>query len=270
MDENSEPIEVNQPSEGEMVHGRTKVLIADGSRTIREVVQRALSARGLHVVLARDGLEALELARFEPFELVLLDQSISGLSAFDVVQALRQQPMSRAVPVLLLTDRFERTEEPRLTRPAISDTMDKPFDEKTLVSHVEQWLAQGLPVADGTVDPGDVFEPFEGITSREMARPDEQPPGAGAGPASATDELSEVLPRVPLPWDDEFPSLAPPDEPSPVTEFVQRRVEAIAPPMVHRLARHIVPQLVERELAVRLGSTRKPGREPGPSREGTR
>ena len=81
-----------------------KILLADDSRTIRAVVRRPLSAHGYDVILASDGREAVQLARRENPDLVILDiqmPEMDGYAACEEILALNEHLST--VPVIFLT-----------------------------------------------------------------------------------------------------------------------------------------------------------------------
>ena len=80
-----------------------KILVADDSRTIRALVRRPLAAIGYDVILASDGLEAVQLARRENPDLVILDiqmPEMDGYTACEEILALRELAN---VPIVFLT-----------------------------------------------------------------------------------------------------------------------------------------------------------------------
>ena len=81
-----------------------RILLAEDDRFLRRACETALRRRGFTVLLAVDGEEALTLARGERPDLVLLDLLMPKLSGFEVLRALRGDPTTRDVPVLILSN----------------------------------------------------------------------------------------------------------------------------------------------------------------------
>lgn len=71
---------------------RTKILVADDSRAIRTLTQRILAAAGYEVVLACDGLQAVEVARDQRPEVVLLDIQMPAMDGYEACQRILQLP----------------------------------------------------------------------------------------------------------------------------------------------------------------------------------
>jgi DNA-binding response OmpR family regulator len=87
-----------------MVQTRTvRVLAVDDDPTALDLIDAALGPEGFEVVRALGGREAIELASTERFDLVVCDLMMPGLDGFDVVTALKMNPATREVPILILT-----------------------------------------------------------------------------------------------------------------------------------------------------------------------
>ncbi len=80
-----------------------KVLLVEDSKFLRVSTERALNKAGYEVVCAGDGEEALRLAREYRPALVLLDIMLPKLSGPDVLKALKQDSVTAAIPVMMLT-----------------------------------------------------------------------------------------------------------------------------------------------------------------------
>lgn len=81
-----------------------RVLVADDQAAIRWAYVARLRAAGARVVEARDGLEALDLARAERPDLILVDVKVPLLDGLELCEALRREPDSEEIPVVLLSD----------------------------------------------------------------------------------------------------------------------------------------------------------------------
>ena len=117
-----------------------RILLADDDDTIVTIVQTALRLDGFEVVCARDGEEALRLARELDLDLVLLDVEMPLLDGFSVCRELRADPRLKALPILMLT--AQRDREGLLTGFAqgATDYLVKPFEVAQLRARVRTWL----------------------------------------------------------------------------------------------------------------------------------
>jgi CheY-like chemotaxis protein len=118
-----------------------RILVVDDEADIREVAQLALEAvGGFGVTLASCGREALELARAEAPDAILLDVMMPDLDGPSTVALLRQDAATRDIPVVLLTAKVQAADRRRLEALGVAAVMAKPFDPMTLASDVAATL----------------------------------------------------------------------------------------------------------------------------------
>jgi CheY-like chemotaxis protein len=84
-------------------NGEVKVLIVDDEAANRHWLARALEPEGFTVLPAAGGKEAIDLAKSQKPDLVLLDLMMPEVTGFDVVEALRADPSTRETPIMVLT-----------------------------------------------------------------------------------------------------------------------------------------------------------------------
>jgi len=79
------------------------VLVAEDSADTRAMLKRALQVRGYHVMEARNGLEALEIAKLRRPELFIVDLNMPKLDGLETVKRLREVENLEHVPVIAVT-----------------------------------------------------------------------------------------------------------------------------------------------------------------------
>jgi DNA-binding response OmpR family regulator len=114
----------------------TTVLIADDDEDILALVHRALSERGYEVLLARDGATALTTARECKPTLALLDIAMPAMDGYEVTSALKNDPATKDIIVILFTARSEASDVEKGYEAGADDYIMKPFTLKTLHSRV--------------------------------------------------------------------------------------------------------------------------------------
>ena len=119
-----------------------KILVADDSSTVRRVVSARLSADGHEVIEAEDGEQALTLARDERPALLVLDKVMPKLDGFEVVRALRGDPETRELLIVMLTDRGGEEDVLDGLGLGVDEYMPKPFSPRELSMRVERVLAR--------------------------------------------------------------------------------------------------------------------------------
>ncbi|MFI7022496.1 SpoIIE family protein phosphatase [Micromonospora sp. NPDC049900] len=112
-----------------------RILVVDDNRDLREHVTRLL-APTWEVRTATDGVDALRLATDTDFDLVLTDVMMPRLDGFGLVAALRSDPRTRYVPIVLLSARAGSAEEVAGLAVGADDYLTKPFSGQELVARV--------------------------------------------------------------------------------------------------------------------------------------
>jgi len=88
-----------------------KVLLVDDSKFLRMANERALCKAGFQVVTAADGEEALQVANDQLPDIILLDMMLPKISGPDVLKALKKNPATMHIPVIVLTSLSQRNEQ---------------------------------------------------------------------------------------------------------------------------------------------------------------
>ncbi len=114
-----------------------KILVVDDEKRIVEIVKAYLEKDGYKVVIAYEGKSALELARKERPELIVLDLMLPEISGWDVCRTLRKES---DIPIIMLTARDDTTDKIVGLELGADDYITKPFDPKELVSRVRAVL----------------------------------------------------------------------------------------------------------------------------------
>lgn len=117
-----------------------KILIADDSEEIIEILQILLRGEGYDVVAARDGNEAVRLAD-ETVDLMILDVMMPGRSGFTACAQIRQKSMA---PILFLTARGLDSDKSMGFSAGGDDYLTKPFSYSELLSRVKSLLRRYL------------------------------------------------------------------------------------------------------------------------------
>jgi CheY-like chemotaxis protein len=121
-----------------------RVLVADDDPGTRELVRISLGFGHFSVVEAVDGAEALELARSQPFDLVLLDVMMPKSDGLSTCRELKADPATTDVPIVLLTGVVTDEVRRRAVEAGAEAFLAKPFSPKALLDRVESLLADQI------------------------------------------------------------------------------------------------------------------------------
>jgi PAS domain S-box-containing protein len=105
-----------------------RILIVDDESLNREVLIRRLQREGCHTAGARSGQEALDLLHTQPFDVVLLDIQMPGMSGIEVLQELKQEPQLRHLPVVMLSALTDVDRVARCIELGAEDYLPKPIN----------------------------------------------------------------------------------------------------------------------------------------------
>jgi CheY-like chemotaxis protein len=97
---------------------KSKVLLVEDSKFLRMANERALSKAGFEVSTAADGEEALQVAKDKLPDIILLDLMLPKISGTEVLKALKANPATMDIPVIVLTSLSQKNEEKLLSEGA--------------------------------------------------------------------------------------------------------------------------------------------------------
>ena len=114
-----------------------KILIVEDDQTLLDVLKYNLAGEGYNVLTAIDGAQALEVARSEKPELIVLDIMLPKLNGFEVCRILRKE---MTVPVIMLTAKTEEIDKVVGLELGADDYMTKPFSLRELLARIRAML----------------------------------------------------------------------------------------------------------------------------------
>jgi CheY-like chemotaxis protein len=129
----------------------TKILYVEDDPSSQRLVQRLLNSEGFTVLLADDGIRAIEIARREKPELVLMDINIGGLDGYEVTTRLRGLEGLAEVPIVAVTAATLRGDRERALVAGCTGYIAKPIDVDRFPDQVRAYMV-GLAENVGTVE----------------------------------------------------------------------------------------------------------------------
>lgn len=133
--------------------GRNTILVVEDDINLLETLRYNLKSEGYEVFTAPEGAAAIEVARREKPNLIILDVMLPGMSGLDVCRILRKE---MTVPILMLTARAEETDKVTGLEIGADDYVTKPFSLRELFARVKAMLrrasaVQTLPAAEEAI-----------------------------------------------------------------------------------------------------------------------
>lgn len=116
------------------------ILIVEDSAVVAAVIQAALTKEGYTVIMAVDGLEGLKMALSERPRLIVTDSVMPRMDGFGLLRALKANPMTTEIPVIMLTSKASSEDEQKALEYGFIDFIPKPVQPLRVVSRVKRAL----------------------------------------------------------------------------------------------------------------------------------
>lgn len=123
-----------------MIANGRRVLTADDSKAMRQMIALTLNSVGIAVAEAEDGAIALDMAQKETFGLVLVDLNMPNLDGLSLVRELRGMPEYRFTPLIILTTDTSLKKREKGQAIGVTGWLQKPFQPDQLIVTVRRAL----------------------------------------------------------------------------------------------------------------------------------
>jgi two-component system alkaline phosphatase synthesis response regulator PhoP len=115
-----------------------KVLVVDDEKLILITTKLVLESAGCEVFTAGDGMTAIEVAKSEKPDLILLDIMMPGIDGWETLQLLKDESTTEPIPVIVFTAREHSRGKQLAQDMSAVDYLQKPFEADDLIALVEQ------------------------------------------------------------------------------------------------------------------------------------
>ena len=123
-----------------------RILVADGSPASLSLAKRFLEGEGYGVITASSGIEAIEKVFSERPDLVLLDIELPAKDGFSVCEAIKENPETAEIPVLIFTRLSRREDRERGLKAGADDYLVKPFSAKGLLRAIRKHIRRSRKI----------------------------------------------------------------------------------------------------------------------------
>ncbi len=117
------------------------VLTVDDSRTMRDMLQAALSPAGFDIVQAKDGLHALEVLETCKPDVIVTDINMPRMDGYDLIGAVRTSGKLPGVPILVLSTESAAEKKQKARAAGATGWIVKPFDSAKLIDAIRRVTA---------------------------------------------------------------------------------------------------------------------------------
>ena len=116
------------------------ILVADDSATIRKLITLSLKAIGKKVVVASDGMEALETLPTLDVDLIITDLNMPNVDGYELIKSVRENAEYDEIPIIILTSEKEQADINRGIDAGANSYLIKPFVSKKLQYEVSKYI----------------------------------------------------------------------------------------------------------------------------------
>ena len=117
-----------------------KILLVEDNEMNRDMLSRRLIKQGFEMVIAMDGEQAVDLARSEAPDLILMDISLPGLDGWEATRLLKAMPETRSIPIIALTAHAMAGDREKSLAAGCNDYDTKPIDFRRLIEKIHGFL----------------------------------------------------------------------------------------------------------------------------------
>jgi len=128
---------------------KKRILVVDDEPNLVLLVEARLKASGYEVLSASDGLTALEMAKREKPDLIILDLMLPKMDGFKVCGLLKKDFRYKKIPILLFTARAQDTDRQMGIEAGAEAYITKPFEPEKLLSKIKELIGNNTATHEG-------------------------------------------------------------------------------------------------------------------------
>ncbi len=139
------------------------ILIVEDVPNIRDLLQVTLSFKGYPVITASDGIQALQRVAEQRPALIISDLLMPNLDGFGMTQQLRTNPLTRDIPIILISATYLSPEDREFARRlGAVRFLEKPVDTEEFLLTVAEILTQGSPTLPDPLSDEEFYQEYRG------------------------------------------------------------------------------------------------------------
>lgn len=123
------------------------VMIVEDEPANQKLFSDLLNNLGYRVLLAKSGLEAIDLALKEMPDLILMDIGLPGISGLDATKIIKANNLTKQIPIVAVTAFAMKEDETRAFQAGCDSFIAKPVNIRDLIKEVERWVARPVTIS---------------------------------------------------------------------------------------------------------------------------
>jgi len=120
---------------------KAKILVVDDEVNITQILEFSMGAEGYEVITASNGEEAIDKARKEQPDLIILDIMMPRIDGYEACRILKANPLTKNIPVVLLTAKGRDVDKRLGYEVGATDYIVKPFSPNKLLERINELLS---------------------------------------------------------------------------------------------------------------------------------
>jgi len=132
--------------------GNVRVLVAEDNQMNQQLIRHLMKQWHIDYIIANNGIEAIELLKQQPFDIVLMDVQMPEMDGYAATQAIRQE-LKKDTPIIAMTAHAMAGERERCLSFGMNDYISKPVKEKELYAILQAYGAAASSSASPSVEP---------------------------------------------------------------------------------------------------------------------
>jgi chemosensory pili system protein ChpA (sensor histidine kinase/response regulator) len=116
------------------------VMVVDDSITVRKVTTRLLERNNMHVITAKDGVDAVAVLQEQIPDIFLLDIEMPRMDGYELATHIRNDEILKTIPIIMITSRTGDKHRQRAMDIGVNRYLGKPFQESDLLKNIEETL----------------------------------------------------------------------------------------------------------------------------------
>lgn len=121
---------------------KKRILVVDDEVDLSEMIRFRLQANGYEILLAHDGQQALEVARKERPDLIILDLMLPKMDGYKVCGLLKMDSRYAAIPIIIFTAKAQEEDKKLAEEAGANAYLMKPFEPKVLLDKIKELIKE--------------------------------------------------------------------------------------------------------------------------------
>ncbi|OGW15377.1 MAG: hypothetical protein A3G93_07405 [Nitrospinae bacterium RIFCSPLOWO2_12_FULL_45_22] len=130
-----------------MEENRKKILVVEDEKFARDILNFTLSSEDYDISLAEDGLEALNKASSNNYDLIIMDVMMPNIDGYEACRRLKANEITKSIPIILLTGRAQKGDILKGVQAGADDYLLKPYKLQDLLNRVNKYIGPGTSVS---------------------------------------------------------------------------------------------------------------------------